>query len=250
MIYGITDQVDLATGPQPPPDTNYTTAAVHFDGSTSLARGANLTGWTTPSKFVGVMWTKLSAAVNGIFGDNDQFLDGTLLDGPDKYHFLQFADTYCDSFQVATAKITSAAWQCFLFSCDLTDSPAIPRINLFVGDTDGENHSDRGAGSSTSLSALSDFWFGQDGVGDFITGDIADVRFWIDQYMDFTIEANRRYFIRPNGKPADPTYANALLGTPIISFIGNSTNFPTNGGSGGAFSLTGSLTNAGTSPTD
>ena len=75
-------------------------------------------------------------------------------------------------------------------------------------------------------------------------------RLWLGTAMDFTVQGNRRYFVRANGKPTNPSYALALLGAPIIQFIGNSTAFPVNGGSGGSFTVTGSLTNAGTSPTD
>ena len=94
-------------------------------------------------------------------------------------------------------------------------------------------------------------WFGDDGSGfSKITGDVGYFRLWINVTLDFSVAGNRRYFVRSNGKPANPSYALASLGMPLISFIGNSTAFPVNGGSGGSFAVTGSLTNAGTSPTD
>lgn len=243
MIYGVTDQIDLAVAPGPP-DTPYTTSAVNFDGSTYLTRGAALTGWGTPSQFIAAVWTKLSAANDGIFSDANFFTQGNT----NGAYNVNIAGTYFDSD--GNALITSTSWQLFLMSLDISGAPGLVRLHMYVGDVDVENAGATSWGGDATCPAGSDFWFGQDGFNVKITGDVADFRLWVGQYLDFSLVANRRYFIRTNGKPTDPSYAVALLGNPIISFIGNSTNFPTNGGTGGAFSVTGSLSNAGTSPTD
>ncbi|PWJ88373.1 hypothetical protein C8D77_11195 [Mesorhizobium loti] len=59
-------------------------------------------------------------------------------------------------------------------------------------------------------------------------------------------EATRRKFIDADGKPADPS------GFPAgsVLFTGNAAAFASNQGSAGAFAVTGSLTNASTSPSD
>lgn len=61
---------------------------------------------------------------------------------------------------------------------------------------------------------------------------------------------DRRNFIDADGKPVAPTVAIAAYGTPTVALIGNASAFLTNQGTGGAFTLTGSLTNAATSPSD
>lgn len=242
MKYGIVDQAELAVF-SGPPDTPYTTSAVHFNGSTWLTRGAALTGWGTPSLFTAALWTKLTTANDGIFSDVNFFTQGTT----NSAYNVNIANSYFDTDGYAL--ITSGAWQLYAFSLDIsTGSPF--RRHVIVNDADVENTAATDYGFTTTCPAGSNFFFGQDGFGTKITGDIADFRLWFGQYLDFSLEGNRRYFIRANGKPADPSYANALLGTPIISFIGNASTFPVNGGSGGSFSVTGSLSTAGTSPTD
>jgi hypothetical protein len=55
-----------------------------------------------------------------------------------------------------------------------------------------------------------------------------------------------------NGKPVNlGTNGQTPTGTiPAMFFSGDASGFPTNQGTGGAFTLTGSLTNASTSPSD
>lgn len=230
------------------PDIDYETGAVHFDGSAYLSRGATLTGWGTPSKFTSVVWIKLSSCEDGIFSDANYFTQGTTADGANRYINANVANAYCESL----GQITSAGWQCFLLSMDLTDAPTEVPFSLYLGDSDTLGSSSHGSASST-IAAGSDFFFGQDGLGVKITGDVADFRLWLGSAVDFSIVSNRRLFIRSNGKPADPTLATAVLGTPIVSFIASKADptgtFVANGGTGGSFTLTGSLT-ATLSPTD
>jgi hypothetical protein len=63
-------------------------------------------------------------------------------------------------------------------------------------------------------------------------------------------EATRRMFIDADGKPVDPAVVTAALGAPCILFSGDAAAFATNQGTGGAFTLTGTLTDASTSPSD
>lgn len=239
---------------QPPapviPDIPYTTFAVHFNGSTYLHRGAALTGWGTPSQFTAALWTKLSAATDGIFADANFFTQGAVISGGNHYISMDVAsdDTYFDAF--GNADLVSASWQGVFISGDLNMNPSSLRI--YRNDSDVLNSGDTGVGGDTTIVAGSEFYVGQDGFGTKITGDVADFRLWLGAYADFSQVNTRRRFIRSNGKPADPTLATALLGTPTISFIstGNTASFAANGGSGGTFTTVGTLSMAGTSPTD
>ncbi len=220
----------------------YVTSAVHFNGSAYLTRGAAITGWGTPSKFTFAIWTKISAASDGIFSDANEFTQGTTSGGGFDYlnvnvHFT----TYFDS--VPNATITSAGWQGIFCAVDLGATTA----QLYRGDISVIANASVNTGT---IAVGSNFWFGQDGFGTKITGDVADFRLWLGTALDLSDVTNRRLLLDAGGKPVAPSLANGVLGTPIISFIGNSTNFPINGGSGGSFSVTGSLTNASSSPTD
>jgi hypothetical protein len=79
---------------------------------------------------------------------------------------------------------------------------------------------------------------------------MANFMMWYGQAIDWSVEANRRFIIDASGKAVDPALAIAHFGTPTIALIGDATAFQTNQGTGGAFSLSGSLTNASSSPSD
>jgi len=86
------------------------------------------------------------------------------------------------------------------------------------------------------------------------TYDCADYWFAPNVYIDFTQTANRRKFISAAGKPVDlGADGSTPTGTaPAIFLSGDAspTGFQFNKGTGGAFTLTGTLTNATTSPSD
>jgi hypothetical protein len=91
------------------------------------------------------------------------------------------------------------------------------------------------------------FWFANDSFGTVITGDIADV--WIAPNVSLLVgntipSVNLLLFRGADGKPQNPSGfpASAIL------FSGDASTFGTNQGSGGAFTTTGALTNAATSP--
>lgn len=80
--------------------------------------------------------------------------------------------------------------------------------------------------------------------------EFADLQIYPGVDLDLTVTANRRLFISDTGKPVDPAIAVAALGPPAILFSGNASTFATNQGTGGAFTTTGVITNAATSPSD
>jgi hypothetical protein len=81
-------------------------------------------------------------------------------------------------------------------------------------------------------------------------GDMANLLFWAGLYTDLTSPASIPLFINGLGKPVDPATAIGSLGTPTCAFIGDAAAFVTNQGSGGTFTVTGTITDAGTSPSD
>lgn len=87
-------------------------------------------------------------------------------------------------------------------------------------------------------------------------GCIAELYFAPGQYLDFSILANRRKFISASGKPVHLGTTGALpTGTaPLIyHHLDNGeavANFATNRGTGGSFSITGTLDTASSSPSD
>ena len=81
------------------------------------------------------------------------------------------------------------------------------------------------------------------------TGDMADFQLWLGQYIDWSDAGNLSKVIS-GGKPVNPTIAAAAFGAQTVLLSGDAAAFATNQGTGGAFTLTGSLTDASTSPSD
>jgi len=78
---------------------------------------------------------------------------------------------------------------------------------------------------------------------------MSDVQVWLGQYIDPTVPGNLDKFIA-DGRPVDPAVAEAAFGQPAILFSGDSSNFVTNQGTDGPFTLVGTLTNSDTSPSN
>jgi len=231
----------------------YTASGVHFDGATYLRRHAWLTGVGAFDKFIFSVWTKLSNPGDGLFaaiaGGSDFFQQGMTTVSAGKYFNMNIANSYFDTYP-NTPTMQSATWQHVLWSVDISavdgTSGSIVR-RLYVNEVDLSSTVDDGIGTDQSVSGLTDFYFGDDGFAARITGDIADFQLWIGSYLDFSIQANRQLFIN-NGVPVNPLIASQTLGSPTILFQGNATNFIINQGTGGPFTLHGSLTDSTTSP--
>ncbi len=239
IMAGVVDQY------RSPTEINYVTSAVNFDGVAFLQRTAPLTGWGTPDKFTWSIWTKLNFANAALFNDLSNFVCFGI--PAISTHFLHtFGGGAADGFEM-NPPINSAAWQNITVSVDATNQI----IWAYRGDTDVVASGSIFWDGTPISSVGTDFYFMSDGSSK-LAGDIADFRLWVGGFVDLSVFSNRRMFVRQNGKPADPTAAIALLGTPIVSFVstGNTASFAANGGSGGAFTLSGSLSMAGTSPTD
>jgi hypothetical protein len=69
----------------------------------------------------------------------------------------------------------------------------------------------------------------------------ADVQIWFGQFINPNTAGNLAKFIGADGKPVNPTVASTAFGTPTILFKGNAEDFPVNGGTGGAFTKTGTV---------
>lgn len=83
-------------------------------------------------------------------------------------------------------------------------------------------------------------------------GDVADCYLNLAEYIDISVEANRRKFISAAGKPVF-LGADGSLPTgsqPILFHSGPAASFATNLGSGGTMTENGALTDASTSPSD
>jgi hypothetical protein len=155
-----------------------------------------------------------------------------------------------------TSYVAGATWYHFLASWNGDTTTG----HLFVNDADDLNTvTDVVSASTSDLTCANGYAIGVSSAN--LTaykfnGCMAEVYFAPGQYLDFSLVYNRRKFISASGKPVHLGTTGALpTGTaPIVyQHLDDSeavANFATNRGTGGNFSITGTLDTGSTSPSD
>lgn len=230
------------------PDPGYTAPAVHFDGSSWLDCPAIT---ASNSAFLLVSgWVKFDSFDDGnsIFDFDPGNLEISCEVYPDHVTISSSPDGNANlQWTATTAVFADLAWHNVLLATDTMGKVA----QLYIDDT---------AVDLVLSSDLPPFIQPFDGLEVAVpendtfgflhplTGDMADVRIAPGMSLDLSVTANRRYFIDASGKPVNPTAATAALGEPPMLFSGDASTFGTNQGTGGAFALTGAITDASSSP--
>lgn len=251
---GIPAEHGTSDGPTPAP--GYVAKAVHFDGSVnlnidSLTATDNSTcsysGWFKTSADASggtlMLWTSDPTNDNNLGGIGGGSLIGWTLELGTSVGFKD------NELLAEDLPSNDGVWHHVLASLNtLTASTTNGAIYVDGVKSNGTFVHNGNNFASEGFNGLR-FIIGQDTFGDDWVGDVADL--WIAPGVflcetDGTIsQANLAKFIS-GGKPVDPSGfpASAML------FSGDIAGFPVNQGTGGAFTLTGTLTNAGTSPSD
>jgi len=230
----------------------YVANAVDFDGINDvLVRSSDLTGNADGKQGTLSVWIRMDG------GDGTQ----------QKFYFstgkaLEAARESTDTFRVehenvgatnilvitTTGTFTAGAtWRHVLASWDLS----VPVAHLFINDVDEED------GASVETNDTIDYTHPDHNIGGSggsaeLDGCMSEMYFNMAEFIDISIQSNRRKFIDAAGKPVSlGADGSSPTGTaPIIYLNGDSTNFETNQGTGGDFTVTGALTACSTSPTD
>ena len=233
--------------------------AADFDGTNDyMLRGAGLTGAADSKTGIFSCWLRLD-------GGNDalQRIMSSVLAGDQGF---RVSKTAANIFQITgedtsglTKLILSPAatftagttWRHFLVSWDL----AAAASHLYVNDS---SDNDTPTTTDATLDYTVDDWsIGAHTAGTaLVNGAIAELYFAPGQYLDFSLVYNRRKFISASGKPVHLGTTGALpTGTaPLVyQHLDDSeavANFAANAGTGGNFTITGTLDTADSSPSD
>lgn len=219
--------------------------AVTFGGADTLDSSA-LTGTTDTDKALVSLWMKpVTATETSIFhigiGKNGtvriDFFEN--LDNTFDLNIVGFTDT--GSINLTSSAIAYGEWAHVLISYDISED----FYQIYVNDelSASGTLATTGIFDYTDLPTVAGATFGP--VRLYI-GDLAELYINFDAALDLSLEANRRKFITGSLKPAN-LGINGSLPTgdqPVIYFSGNSSEFPINKGYGGAFTQTGSLSDA------
>jgi len=231
---------------------------VTFDGTNDfLFRGA-LAGLTDGRQGAISFWLRL----NGGDGANQFFLgcssqrievarrsDNTL-----RFQLLTSGGSTLLRANTTAATLTAGAnWHHVAMSWDTNFAAGLKLAHIAIDDADvAVTKTDAGAAADIPYAGVGEWSVcadqGSSGT-DKLNGDLAD--FWFtDEYIDFSVEANRRKFIGATGGAVDLGASGELpTGTAAKVYQrGPAANFPANLGSGGDFTVSGELTDAADDP--
>jgi hypothetical protein len=241
--------------------------AADFDGTSDyMTRGGGLTGAADGGNGLFSVWARIDGGnstqrrlFNAVVtaGGTDQRV-GLDLQSANGGEFQAFCHTSAGGFVLAmnttTAYLAGTTWRHFLAAWK-TATPAVGYI--YMNDVQDKAIVPPNIVADASV----DLTLGDWAVGAYssgaqkFNGALAEL-FFHNTYLDITVESNRRKFIDSNGKPVNLGSDGSLpLGVSPLVYLhlddGEAVaNFATNRGTGGNFSITGTLDTASTSPTD
>ena len=241
----------------------YSVDSADFDGTNDyMLRGGGLTGASDSKSGILSLWVRLDAGTGTQRLIGSSVTAGTAADrwrssriltsGPFLISGQNAAGANILQMTSTTSYAAAATWLHLLASWDLAAAAA----HLYVNDVSNL------AGGSTLTDDTLDYTVGDWGIGgdsdasNKLDGCLSDVYFAPGQFLDFSTTANRRKFIDAYGNPvylgangAAPTgtaplvYQRLFKSQPVDQF-------DTNSGTGGDFTITGTLTVGSTSPSD
>jgi hypothetical protein len=242
--YSVTGLVGFGAGGE-----TYAPGAVTFDGINDyMRRGADLTGNTDGKTGTVSYWVKFNgdgAEINVYSNTGGRHRFYRTAGNKILFRGQTVAGANILVLTSTTSIVAASGWTHVLASWNL----ATPEAYLYINGTDDE------AAGSTETNATIERTVANHSVGDDVGGsgllnaDIADL--WISwEYVDITQAANRAKFISASGKPVDLGADGSVpTGTAPIMYFRHvtgaaATDFATNLGGGGNFSITGALVEA------
>lgn len=156
----------------------------------------------------------------------------------------------------SSVAVTTGTWYHMLASWDLASSTT----HFYLNDVDRKNVTAGPTNRTVPLGSTDQWSVGTyppvDGGGDLQDGGIAELYFAPGQYLDLSVEANRRKFISSGGKPVNLGATGSVpTGTAPLIYLHlddgeTANNFAINRAGNGNLTVTGALTTYASSPSD
>ena len=237
---------------------NYVAPAVRFNGTNTTLTKNDITGMADGKQFSFSYFIKFiggDAADQSIFRMQEPSIQGFGLSRTslNKYNTTGRDSTsttllYCDT--TSSDNTVSKGWMHVCGSAKMDNSS--PKFRIYVnGSADGTS------ASGVEIDGIFNFTAGDNparfgslsGASQWLNAELSEF-WWTNTFIDFTVAANIQKFRTSSGKPVF-LGSNGQIPTgtaPLIYMSGNAANFATNFGTGGAFTVSGSLTDAASSP--
>jgi hypothetical protein len=233
-------------------DPSYMANGIDFDAATDrLSRGAALTGVSDGALMSMSFWAKGASAVGAqnILRSATALAGGTnriRIDLPAGSGALRLKVSNSGGtdrwLAQTTATVFDGAWHHYAFSVDLAAVTTSKQV--YIDDVSaGLTTTTESNGSDGNFGAADWGIAGAPDAANLFDGGLADFMVWFGTKIALSVEANRRCLISPSGKPVNPAVAVAAFGAPQSLLTGEDiSTWHTNKGTGGGFTLTGTLT--------
>ena len=228
--------------------------AVDFDGTNDyLLRGADFTGNADGVKGTFVSWVKMNdgdADVHTLLRSNGGHIQvNRHSDG--KVNVVLFDPSVTMLLNMATTNtfLVADGWFCILASWDLSVSPL---AQLYIGDVNEKVEATKIAGTVNYTEPEWAIGAHPTAFTIKLNGCLAQFYFNPEEYIDFSVESNRRKFISAAGKPVDmgADGSDPTGNVPLVFLSGATASWHTNKGDGDGMTENGALTDCATSPSD
>jgi hypothetical protein len=228
--------------------------AVDFDGTNDyLLRGADYDGSLDSIKGTIVLWTKMNGGDGAtllFMGTSAATQSVNLARVADNTWRFILKDSAIDILVFVNSDFTTViadGWKCLMISWNLV---ATPVVLMYLGDTAAT------LTVTTKLAGIVDNTVPDHSVGALVNGNnkinacLAQLYHNDHEFIDFSVESNRRKFFSSGGSPVDlQADGSGPTGTaPILFLSGATASWHTNKGTGGGMTETGALTDCATSP--
>lgn len=240
------------------PAPEITVDAADFDGTNDyMARGGNPTGIADGKTGTLSLWARIdadAASMGFLFAGTGAFVPRLACQWSASRMNLQCRDAASNIIllvQSSASYPVGSSWVNVLASWDLS----IGARHFYVNDVSDKAGFDSGSDAEIDYTTTNWFIGANFPTSALMNGALAEV-FFHTSYIDLSQEANRRKFISASGKPVDLGSVGSIpLGvTPLIyqhlADGESASNFAINRGTGGNFTVTGSLDTASSSPSD
>jgi hypothetical protein len=239
----------------------YTPNAVKFDGANDYLSKASAIYSGTVSSGIFSVWVRYDGGPRQLLSlydgtDEDFYFGHVYGDGSITLFLRNSANTSSLELRTAAGRLSTtvgeAKWYHILASWDSNYGAGLKLKHLYINDvSDNSLVRDTGVAFTNNYSTYTTVAIGAShSAANKLNGALAELYFTPGQYLDFSVEANRRKFIDASGLPvslgSDGSTPTATA--PAIYLKGDYSAFGTNSGTGGNFTVNGALEKASTTP--
>ena len=223
-----------------------------FSGTSRLARGSAWTGAADGKEFLFSFWVNMAADGSNMSYSEPSSGRVDLFHNTNNTMLVRMRNTAGTNLLNVSTAGTIVAADGWVHVIGSGDAAVANSVYVYINDTVDANFNGISMTNQDIDLARTDATFGGYTTGGFLLQGCLQEFFWTNEYLDLSDVNNRRKFIDAAGKPVDlGSDGSTPTGTAPWCYLNNPFgSFQTNKGTGGNLTVTGSLSDCGSSPSD